>query len=85
MKYHQLAFNNVCSFIDNNIIDNKKCYFFTSLCDCYVEILKKSADEDGNKYDNVFSKTHFENKLKERYGDYLKSTIIHNKKIIAYL
>ncbi|KAK0076989.1 hypothetical protein PV326_010377, partial [Microctonus aethiopoides] len=83
LEFHKEGFENICQFIDDNIIVNKECYTFTFLCDFYEASIKNAASEDGDIYDNILSKANFESKLKKHYEGQLKFSIFHNKKIVG--
>lgn len=83
LSYHQQGFENITAFIEENIIANKKCYFFNNLCSYYVNAITEAASKDGETYDNLLSKANFELKLKNRFEGLLKFTILHNKKIVG--
>lgn len=83
LQLHKEAFNEICSFIDERVIKNKKFYSFTFICTNYLEIISNIAAEKGEEYNNVFSKAHFENKLKKIYQDTIQILLVHNKKIIG--
>lgn len=83
LLYHQQGFEDVCGFIDDNIIKANKCFFFTFLSNYYVSAIKKAASNDGHVYDCTLSKANFESKLKKKYEEELKFSIFHNKKIVG--
>lgn len=83
LQLHKEAFSEICNFIDENVINNKKFYSFGFMCNNYLQIISNIAADKGEKYNNVFSKAHFENKLKKKYEDNIQILVVHNKKIVG--
>lgn len=65
LELHKEAFDEICNFIDEYVIEKKSFLFFTTICNNYLDIITNIALKKGEKYDNVFSKSHFESKLKK--------------------
>lgn len=65
-EYRDKAFQEVCFFIDENIVKHRKCFFFSFLCQYYTDTLKKLAADDGEEFDSNLGISFFEQKLKKK-------------------
>ncbi|CAH1102926.1 unnamed protein product [Psylliodes chrysocephalus] len=83
LEYRDKAFQEVCFFIDENIVKDKKCFFFSFLCQYYTETVKKLAAENGEEIDSNVGAAFFQQKLRKKYGDLLDFTLMHHKKIVG--
>lgn len=74
---HQIAFQEICAFISNNIINKKQCYL-NSICTLYSEYLKKEYED----VSNIFSTKHLQQKISDYFGNKIRIVTINNKKIV---
>lgn len=85
-NYHKLAYKEMCSFIDENIILKENCYLLSYLHNYYLDCLQRIAAESSDSYDNnrAFTKQHLEMKFLKTFEKRIK--IIKNlqhKKVVA--
>lgn len=66
LEYRDEAFQEVCLFIDENIVKHRKCFFFSFLCQYYADTLKKLAADNGEELYSNLGISFFEQKLKKK-------------------
>lgn len=75
---HRIAFQEICAFISDNIVNKKQCYLLNSICTLYSECLKKEHEE----VSNIFSTKHLQQKISDYFGKKIRIVTINNKKIV---
>lgn len=66
LQYRDKAFQEVCFFIDENIVKLKKCFFFSFLCQYHTDMIKKLAADNEEEFDGNLGQTFFEQKLRKK-------------------
>lgn len=85
LRYYEEAFRYICSFIDNNIIKEKKFYFLSELNEYYMDCIQGQANADGITFNLTVSQKNLEKKLRKEYGrNVLKITVMHQMKIVGH-
>lgn len=82
-EQHRAAFHEICSFIEENIIQKGRCYFLSYICRCYIGLLDESDENNDVGIRGDFKAHILESKIKKKYGKEIKIFIIQNKKLVA--
>ena len=82
-QHHQIAFDEMCVFIRENVIEKGRCYFLTYLYRYYKELLEENETEISEEIAENFSLRNVENKIMKVFNKDIKYFFLQNKKIIA--
>ncbi|XP_011874807.1 PREDICTED: uncharacterized protein LOC105565870 [Vollenhovia emeryi] len=78
---HEKAFEEICSFIEENVLAKEHCYLWSYLNNYYMAAMTKFAGHD-DEYSITFNEQHLQNKIIRKYENEIKIMTMHNKKIV---
>lgn len=81
-QQHQAAFNDLCDFIKENVIEKGRYYFLGYLHRYYMELLKEK-DENSEEIIKNFTAQSLENKIMKVFNKEVKFLIVQNKKLLV--
>jgi len=82
-EFHELAFNDISSIIEQDIIKKGRCYLLLHLHELYIDSLEKICDENLVEMNTTYTAHHLQEKIIKTFSKAVKFFTIHNKKIIA--
>ncbi|CAG9765833.1 unnamed protein product [Ceutorhynchus assimilis] len=81
-QHHQAAFDEMCAFIKENIIQKGRCYFLTYLHRYYMELFGEKVENSDEIIGN-FTPQKLESKIVKSFDKEMKFLIVQNKKLLA--
>ncbi|CAG5101832.1 Protein of unknown function [Cotesia congregata] len=82
-QQHQAAFGEICSFIEENIIQKGRCYFLTYIFQYYMGLLEESKENNGKEIGGDFKPHTLESKIRKKFGNEIKYFMIHHTILLA--
>lgn len=81
-EYHQIAFDEMCEFIQENIIEKGRSYFLTYLHRRYMDLFEGSVAENSKEISGNFTPHNLETKIVKVFGKNINFISIKNKKLL---
>ncbi|KMQ92559.1 hypothetical protein RF55_7436 [Lasius niger] len=78
---HSIAYNEVCSFINKNVIDKKRCYFYNFLEKMYTDCLTQEYERIGI-FSGVLPSCHLEDKLLNTFNQKIAIITMNKQKLV---
>lgn len=81
-QHHQAVFDEICNFIQQNVLEKGRCYFLTYLHRYYLELFDDKIDNSKNIMGN-FTPQNLESKITKTFSKEIKFMMCQNKKLLA--
>lgn len=81
-RYHELAFDELSEFIEENILTAKKIFFLSHLHSIYMTSVKAIAEEHSHEYEAEYTAHQLQKKIEKNYGKNLRIVNMHNRIVI---
>lgn len=84
-KYHNEAYDELCTFIEDNIIKNQKFYFLSFLSNFYNSYLKGLLEDNAEFEEKLGTVQHLRERILKTFDEQIKIHNLHNQNVVAHI